>query len=95
MTPEEFAYWLQGFFELAQPTSLDERQVKVIQDHLQLVFAKVTPDRPAVPATLPDPLRRYCSGPPLTMEGMRGVVVRGFDLESAFPQHPPGALRIC
>lgn len=43
MTPENFCYWLQGFIETANPTSIDELQTKVIKDHLQLVFNKVTP----------------------------------------------------
>lgn len=42
MTSEQFAYWLQGFAEIHNgvPT---EQEWKVIQDHLALVFKKVTP----------------------------------------------------
>lgn len=44
MTPEQFAYWLQGFTELSpdmeQPTAA---QWKAIKEHLQTVFVKVTP----------------------------------------------------
>lgn len=44
MTPEQFAYWLQGFTELSpemeQPTVA---QWKAIKEHLQTVFVKVTP----------------------------------------------------
>lgn len=44
MTPEQFAYWLQGFVELnpsmEQPTP---EQWKAIGEHLQTVFKKVTP----------------------------------------------------
>lgn len=43
MTPEQFAYWLQGFVELGQGTMPTEAQWKSIQDHLQTVFKKVTP----------------------------------------------------
>lgn len=49
MSPENFAYWLQGFFELKK--TVDHREgftpetVKVIEDHLQLVFKKETPVR--------------------------------------------------
>jgi hypothetical protein len=40
----QFAYWLQGFAELhGQPPT--KAQWKVINDHLQLVFQKVTPVR--------------------------------------------------
>lgn len=41
MTPEQFAYWLQGHAEMnGSPTA---EQWKVIVDHLQTVFNKVTP----------------------------------------------------
>lgn len=42
--PEIFAYWLQGFFELTDATTLTPEQVKMIKDHLSLVFEKVTPE---------------------------------------------------
>jgi hypothetical protein len=45
MTPENFCYWLKGFFELQSPTELTETQVAQIRDHLNLVFLKVTPER--------------------------------------------------
>lgn len=49
MTPENFVYWLQGYLELTaageSAEDLTANQVKVIQDHLDLVFAKSTPDR--------------------------------------------------
>ncbi|MNB97590.1 hypothetical protein D3C75_448210 [compost metagenome] len=47
MEPIHFTYWLQGFFELKK--TIDHRDgfspetIKVIEDHLQLVFKKVTP----------------------------------------------------
>jgi hypothetical protein len=45
MTPEQFAYWLQGFTELnpsmEQPTP---EQWKSITEHLKTVFVKVTPE---------------------------------------------------
>jgi len=35
----EFAYWLQGFFELSDTnTPLTEKQVQTIKNHLKLVF---------------------------------------------------------
>lgn len=43
MTPEQFAYWLQGFAELNPNTPPNATQWKQIQDHLNLVFKKVTP----------------------------------------------------
>lgn len=65
MTPEQFVYWLQGFFELraADPEMASKpitpAQEKMIRDHLALVFMKVTPAVPGVPAPMPfipDPL---------------------------------------
>jgi hypothetical protein len=45
MTAEHFTYWLQGFFELSDVKTLDQKQVKIIKDHLNLVYNKVTPNR--------------------------------------------------
>lgn len=45
MTPEQFAYWLQGFMEMENPKTLNLRQTKVIKDHLAQVFEKKTPTR--------------------------------------------------
>lgn len=45
MTPEQFTYWLQGFFEISNSNSLTSDQVVVIKDHLKEVFNKVTPVR--------------------------------------------------
>lgn len=42
MTPEQFTYWLQGFVELHGEMP-SEAQWKSIKEHLQTVFAKVTP----------------------------------------------------
>lgn len=39
MTSKDFAYWLQGFFELSDPNQpLTEKQVQTIKNHLKLVF---------------------------------------------------------
>ena len=45
MNSQEFCYWLQGFFELSEGKKLTPKQVKIIKDHLALVFTKITPDR--------------------------------------------------
>lgn len=37
MHPYEFAYWLQGFFELSNSNILSEGQVVTIKEHLQKV----------------------------------------------------------
>lgn len=44
MTPEQFAYWLQGFTELTGDLQAPSpAQWQAIKDHLQTVFVKVTP----------------------------------------------------
>lgn len=45
MTPEQFVYWLQGYFELSEAKELTPEQVQIVKDHLKLVFDKKTPDR--------------------------------------------------
>lgn len=42
MTSQEFCYWLQGYFELSTSPAITPEQAKVIKEHLQLVFNKVT-----------------------------------------------------
>ena len=47
MTPENFCYWLQGYFEITDlndKKELNEKQIEIIKNHLQLVLKKVTPD---------------------------------------------------
>jgi hypothetical protein len=39
MHPYEFAYWLNGYFELSNSNNLSEEQVKTIKEHLQKVFS--------------------------------------------------------
>lgn len=42
MTPENFTYWLQGYFELSDSNNLSKEQVEVIKEHLALVLSKQT-----------------------------------------------------
>lgn len=42
MTPEQFCYWLQGCYEISKAEPLDVEQQKMVFDHLQTVFKKVT-----------------------------------------------------
>jgi len=42
MTPQEFCYWLQGYFEVSGNETLTPEQVKMVKEHLQLVFRKET-----------------------------------------------------
>lgn len=43
MSKKEFCYWLTGYFELSGSTELTSAQVRMIINHLNLVFNKVTP----------------------------------------------------
>lgn len=43
MTPENFCYWLQGYSELCGEAPTIE-QWELINEHLKLVFSKVTQD---------------------------------------------------
>lgn len=56
MTPEQFTYWLQGFSEISDKTPT-ENEWKIIQDHLALVFNKITPTYPKIdfPRKMEDP----------------------------------------
>lgn len=38
MTARDFCYWLQGLFELQNPEQLNEKQTKLVKQHLNLVF---------------------------------------------------------
>ncbi len=44
MDPKDFCLWLNGYLELKDPATLT-REERIILDHLQLVFTKVTPNR--------------------------------------------------
>ena len=38
MTSRDFCYWLQGLFELGDPTALDANQTDLVKRHLAMVF---------------------------------------------------------
>lgn len=38
MTSRDFAFWLQGFFEVQKPESIDKEKTEMIKRHLNLVF---------------------------------------------------------
>ena len=38
MKAVEFVYWLQGFYELNNPRTLNARQTEMVKKHLALVF---------------------------------------------------------
>ncbi len=57
MTPEQFCYWLQGFAEITSASNVPTaEQWKIINDHLQTVFKKVTPEYK--PTSIEDALKR-------------------------------------
>ena len=43
MNHDQFAYWLQGFVEMNGGKEPTKAQWKMIKDHLQLCFKKLTP----------------------------------------------------
>ena len=38
MTSRDFAYWLQGYFEVSEPNTINEKETAMIKKHLALVF---------------------------------------------------------
>lgn len=53
MTPEQFAYWMQGFVELTNGAPPTDAQWAVMVEHLKTVFVKVTPPVLPVPSVMP------------------------------------------
>lgn len=45
MNYEKFAYWCQGFFEMTDAQELTKTQVKILREHLDLCFNKITPTK--------------------------------------------------
>lgn len=68
MTTEQFTYWLQGFLETANPSSIDEKQTQIIKDHLALVFNKVTPNYHSLIKDMQKPLEIKDFGQPYPYE---------------------------
>ena len=74
--PENFIYWLNGFFELSGAITLNEQQVKVIKEHMALVMKKVTPSTvqpfrsfPNLPYAAPTTTNDKITIPPLPKIG--------------------------
>lgn len=38
MTSRDFCFWAQGFFELSETKTLNEKQTEIFKAHLNLVF---------------------------------------------------------
>lgn len=41
MTPRDFCYWLQGYFELTKHNRVTPGQIECIKNHLNMVFHHV------------------------------------------------------
>lgn len=61
MTPENFTYWLNGFFEISGSETLSKEQVQVLKNHLKLVLTKKTPNITITQSPLIDTIP--CSSP--------------------------------
>ena len=68
MTPKDFCYWLQGYFEIAKPVVISKEVTKTIREHLGLVFTKVTPGKREKPRACAGKRRHdeieYCANRP-------------------------------
>jgi hypothetical protein len=53
MTPEQFAYWLHGWSEINGGMPPNSGQWVIINDHLNLIFNKITPTRYPAPSGIP------------------------------------------
>ena len=38
MTSRDFVYWLQGFLEVSEEKTINEKQTEIIRKHVNLVF---------------------------------------------------------
>lgn len=48
MKSRDFCYWLQGFFELSEDSTINEKQMLEIKKHLSMVFFyEIDPSMPS------------------------------------------------
>jgi len=82
MTPEQFAYWMQGFAELnALPPSPEQWQS--IREHLALVFEKKTPEfKPDPNKGIPPQFREFRPSPGWDVGRAHDQLLRGGGLPS-------------
>lgn len=69
LASDKFCYWLQGFFEMANPEILTLHQVRMIKEHLGLVFSHHVTTLPSGPS-LPAPSYQQFIG---TLQGAAGI----------------------
>lgn len=70
MKARDFAFWLQGMFELSDTKTLDERQTELIKRHLALVFRHEID--PSMPSEELDAIHTGPPGPP-GPQGPQGI----------------------
>ena len=49
MSSRDFCFWLQGYFEVAEPDDMTKDQVRMVRNHLNLVF------KHEIDPSMPDP----------------------------------------
>lgn len=92
MSPENFCYWLNGWIELNK--TIDHRggatadTLRVIEDHLNLVFKKETPDR-----TTDKVLDLFKQGQQFPKQGV-GDQIRTFPFPNTTPAPVTGPIAI-
>jgi hypothetical protein len=67
MNEKEFIMWLHGFLEISEATTLNERQLQIIKDHLDTFFTKVTPERKQEDDDLFKQIEKYKQSKPITL----------------------------
>lgn len=38
MTSRDFAFWLQGYFEISEEKTMNQKELEIVKKHLNLVF---------------------------------------------------------
>jgi hypothetical protein len=72
MNQDQFAYWLQGFVEMNGGKEPTKAQWKMIKDHLQLCFKKLTPPLMPYAAGVGNPAIHYTPHGYIVAQGVGG-----------------------
>jgi len=62
MDTKDFCYWLRGFTEVTDNKMPNKKEWRIICDHLDLVFNKVTPDRNKIIGQFITPSQSFQTG---------------------------------